>query len=241
MAKPDLREQRRYTHFTDQHGRRWGAVIEARSGHPAGSMEPSFTAPLIPPSTYVRPDPDNDFGVRIHYDNWLRMVRQAWSDRDTQLRETATVLYGQEAANAIRNPPPELLQQLGPEPPLRPEPIEAAMSGNRWILGLTDAKPEWAYEFYPEAGEQETTEPVKLYPDVEEPEDLDQHREIIPVALYALTRKGLDHWQMPDGSFVKGKKDEALEELIVKFPEHAEKVLGEETEEEEPEPALAEA
>ncbi len=163
--------KRRYQFYTDQHGRRWGAVIEKSSGYPCSLLEPqSWRAPLLAEPKYMSIDAEEN-EVFIDYKTWIADDQQAQNDWNKLLREQAIKLYGQGAVTAaLLDPQPELLDIVGPRPTEMKGPLEAAMSGNKWILGLSDMKPEWAFEFCPV--ETEITEPGEpdirgKYPDAE--------------------------------------------------------------------------
>lgn len=140
---------RRYSTFTDQHGRKWGALIEVKTTHPCGPVELLQRTPAGNPPPYV-PDiqhlrfSDTEFGtVRIDYDaarsDRVRTVEQ-WTEFATKV---AHQLHPESAGEHIANPGPAVLSIVGPKPE-GPEFIDAARQGNKFALGLVDNVPQWA-------------------------------------------------------------------------------------------------
>lgn len=172
VPSTDQSRRRAYAIYTDQHGRPWGAAIENKTGDPCGPLEPQFSAPLRPNDKYI----DVNSRLRqivIRYADMILDIESAEAEWTRTLRDYARINYGEKAHEAIENPPPALLDLVGPKPNgLGPrEPWEAAMQGNNWILGLTDAKPQWAEEFFPEVEvkrEARVLEITNTYPDAEE-------------------------------------------------------------------------
>lgn len=163
--------KRRYRFYLDQHKRKWGSAVENKTGEPCGPFEKQgWTAPLQPEPKYMTVDPVENT-LYIDYEQWVRDIDEAHAYWHARLREAAGQIYGQGAVGeAIKNPQPELLDRVGPQPNQRKEPVEAAMLGNKWVLGLTDLKPAWAYEFFPDEEEAEPEEVIitNKYPDVGE-------------------------------------------------------------------------
>ena len=196
----DQRRKRAYAMYTDQHGRAWGAVIENKTGDPCGPLEPQFSAPLQADQKYITVN-SRQRKLEIRYPEIISDIENAQADWDKALRNYARQSYGDAAPAAIQNPPPALLDMVGPKPNGlgAREPWEAAMVGNKWILGLTDTKPEWAEEFYPEA--QAPIEPRVLtitnsYPDADEE---------VTYPKWGGPQKG---WGLSDGSYVEREDDE---------------------------------
>jgi hypothetical protein len=132
--------------FTDQHGRKWFGSIEIRSGYPI-RVTPQFESPLRVPPRYMAYDPNEPNLITIDYERWvsdLEAAHQRWED---QLRKGAIKFYAEKAPEAIKNPPAVLLDAVGTKPqPV--EPILAALSGNKWVLGLSPNKPQWADTYF---------------------------------------------------------------------------------------------
>lgn len=146
----DQPSERRSQRFTDQHGRKWSGVIEIKSGIPTGALRPlDFKAPLQVPQEFIRYDKLEPNSVRIDYAEWIASLEEARRQWDRKLVSRAQKLFGEDAGKNIKNPPPQLLQAVGPEP--KPvEPVQAAAAGNNWVLGLTPIKPKWAKKFFPD-------------------------------------------------------------------------------------------
>lgn len=129
--------QRRKQRLTDQHGRKYFAVIEIRSGDPVGPIEPMFQAPLVTPAMYLRkhPDAEKPNDVVIDYARWIQDLETAHADRLKRGRELARKHLGS-AYDPAEPFPVEIEDLLGPAPqPV--EPVYAAMQGNRWVLGYS--------------------------------------------------------------------------------------------------------
>jgi len=97
---------------------------------------------------------------------------------------------------------------VGPRPNDRREPWEAAMQGNKWVLGLTVTKPEWATEFFPEKLERQTFQMEAIsnkYPDA--PELGDPKEE--PLVAWAGPQYG---WRLRDRSYVAKIEGETKEQ-----------------------------
>lgn len=155
-GQPDKRRPQR---FTDQHGRKWSGIIEVASGLPTGPIAPDdFSPPLEVPQEFIRYDKLEPNSVRIDYAAWIASLEDAKRRWERKLVDRAQTLYGEQAGKYIKAPSPELLNAVGAEPqPV--EPVQAAASGNRWVLGLTPIKPKWAEKFYP--SEAETSESIR--------------------------------------------------------------------------------
>lgn len=218
MAQEDRRTDQR---IPDQHGRLWHVVLEMNKppkrrrkngmGNgltPVGQIMPLFKAPLIPPSKYLRVD--GIASLTIDYPRWVADLKRAATDYEAMKRKEAIRLYRDAAPAALdKNPPPiELLDVIGP-PPKPWQPVEAARQGNKWILGLVAAMPDWAQPFFPPKVE-ETFE----FPDVEF-EDADSEKP----KKYPYHR-GFGKWELSDGSIVKGTSEavHAAERELQKIP-----------------------
>lgn len=134
---------RRYQAFYDQHGRKWGANIEIKTGDPTANIDRlGWDAPLVPAQKYLEVAKDTD-GMTIpgrlviNYDGWIRDVDQQQADHLERLGFFAQALYGEKAGDVLTKPTPELRRLLKSEPaPI--EPIYAAMRGDPWILGMEE-------------------------------------------------------------------------------------------------------
>lgn len=156
----------------DQHGRRYGVSIEKETMHITGPLQPLFQAPWLPDFKYFKPVPEEPTRVWIDYGQAEQDVYASQAEYRARTRQAALQMYKSEAPRMLKDPPPELLQIVGP-PPSPVEPIQAAMAGNKWILGFSKAMPAWAAEL--EIFQAKVEEPLarlrKRYPDADEEGD----------------------------------------------------------------------
>lgn len=211
IPSTDQRAKRAYAIYTDQHGRAWGSVIENKTGDPCGPLEPQFHAPLRIEDKYITVN-SRQRRIVIRYADKIRDINDANTAWDTQMRAYARKEYGDKAGDAMKNPPPGLLDLVGPKPFEKKEPYEAAMTGNKYVLGLSPDKPEWAKEFFPDTPVYVTQKAAELkitneYPDAEE-ERAEQHEEETPLLKWA----GKAGWRLPNGDVVARDEDETPEE-----------------------------
>lgn len=120
---------RRYVHFKDQHGRKWGANIELKSGAPTGHWTPP-SAPITAPAHCLKitGDFENPFRVTIDYDRIIREGREAldeWEKARAKLEATQPNVTERKVEFEIGRRPPAV------------EPWIAAKQGDQWTLGLT--------------------------------------------------------------------------------------------------------
>lgn len=162
------REQRRGAILTDQHGRKYSAVIEKKTGDDL-FWQAMYTAPLIPPAMYFEPHPDVDRPNDrvINYTRWKEDIRRdtdAW-----ELLGRTIVRQIPNGLNADGSFSLAVLDQIGPKPtPI--EPVIAAEQGNKWVLGFTQVPDPRLKKFF------EVLQVVKKYdePDFSgDPEDED--------------------------------------------------------------------
>lgn len=150
---------RSYRVFRDQHGRKWGADIEDRTGHPCGQLVPrdgwGTTAPLVPPQKYLVVTDTAAGEITIQYGRWIEDEERALREYNEEAYRVALDKFGDKADEAITEKHPGLLRVVGP-PPLPVQRVKAARAGNRWVLGLPnpttgepEPKPQWAEEYFP--------------------------------------------------------------------------------------------
>lgn len=195
VPSTDQSRKRSYAIYTDQHGRAWGANIENRTGDPCGPLEPQFSAPVQAMDRFITIN-SRQRKLIIRYADIILDIQQANQDWEASLREYARKMYGMDAAKMIQNPSPELLDVVGPPPRGQKEIWEAAMQGNKWILGFSSAKPAWAEEFFPDKPAVQEVQKLVLtgrtYADAED----------------EVPKKGIKWtgpqtgWQLTDGSYV---------------------------------------
>lgn len=140
---------RRSQRYTDDHGRKWSASIEIRSGDPTGLIQPNFTAPWYPDQAYLTQDADDRSKLHIDYAGMLRSRLEAHEEYHRQAVEEATSrswTISEEEGKPVYDR--KLLQIIGP-PPRAIEPVIAAMQGNSWILGFSDVPDPRLVPFLP--------------------------------------------------------------------------------------------
>lgn len=138
---------RRYQRFRDQHGRRYGAMIELKTGDPTCSIDPigtkdspPWTAPFMPDQKYLEVKRDEDGNVEVgqlvwNYKAMLRDARQERKLSDDRIEFFAQAMFGEGAGEAIAHPPPQLRRYMK-DRPKAPQIIVAAMKGDPWVLGF---------------------------------------------------------------------------------------------------------
>lgn len=154
-AKPTGQEaRRRYQVFKDEHGRKWGAVIDFKADYPdaCGKFEPQkWRAPFMPDDKYLRIDWSEN-RLLIDYPRMLEDAQKSQDQWEADLDRYALGYYTdpEERGKAVKNPPRELLNLVGPRPHPHPDAVKACMAGHPWMLGLTKKdKPEWADAILP--------------------------------------------------------------------------------------------
>lgn len=151
----DQNDLRAYGKFSDQHGRKWGAVIEKKTQAPCSGLSlrterPVLVRPpIIPPQKYVRVSDITSREVKIRYNQWLEDVDQAWEEWNRFLYEQAFDLYKDAAADEVEKMPPALRYRVGKSRPIAREVVLACRAEDPWVLGFTDERPDWADEFLP--------------------------------------------------------------------------------------------
>ena len=149
----------RWQVWRDQHGRRWGSIVNKRDDSQAPASPPTpeggWPAPYVPgPEYLVMPDnPQEAYGLlRVNYDKWLADVEQSWEDRRARLDGLARA-YAQSDdhlyTQLVANPSAAIVAALGPAP-LHPHYVKACMAGDPWALGESDVLPAWAAKLWPD-------------------------------------------------------------------------------------------
>ena len=164
---------RRYAHFTDQHGRKWGALVEGETGAPCSPMDllhrtpAGNVPPWLPSGKYLDFDPLEQGRFTINYAHAIADAVQGQADWLRIVRQYAMGMYADKAAEQIETPGPGLLAIVGPKPQ-GPELIEACEQGNKWALGFSDAVPDWAKPILAVQMADPSRRPARSYPDAEE-------------------------------------------------------------------------
>jgi hypothetical protein len=165
---------RRPQMLTDQHGRKWFADIETRSGYPVGPIRNRFDAPWLPDQAALRMTRDEPTRITIDYDWMLSQRQEAHADYHQRAVEEAA--SRQWPVPALGEPYRRELQMIVGKPPRPIEPIVAAMQGNKWILGLTTVVDERLTPFIemPNAAREEM---LRSLPDFRD-KDLDPYGDL---------------------------------------------------------------
>lgn len=175
MAKElEQPQQRRPAVFADQHGRDWRTIIDIRTGHAAAPFEPDFTAPWYPDTIYVEHDPADARKVRIAYGKILSHFRDAHDAYEDLRFRVAEEMWGSafitKMGETYEDDDPQLRKKIG-SPPSEIAYPEAALEGNRWVLGFTDKVPPF---FVPILEKQRRTLGGRKYLDADEAATLDE-------------------------------------------------------------------
>ncbi len=165
--------QRRGQRFTDQHGRKYFAPIEIKTGEPCGLIGAEYTAPLTVPLNYLKrsKDANRPYDLVIDYPKWQADIRAELKEWETAWRKAAVRRYGDEFDP--KKGMPADIAELFPRPPIHEEPVIAAKQGNKWVLGLSSkVDPRLAKFFAPEVTDPDYRE--KQEPDFRDmPDELD--------------------------------------------------------------------
>lgn len=126
---------RRPGKLTDQHGRKWSASIDKKSGFPVGVIQPNgWRAPWHPNQGHFLFSEDNPTTFTIDYPTLIDQRLKAHEEWAAQYRQAALVRgWDPEDKAKAAN-----VTELVGTKPLPIEPIVACVQGNKWMLGLTD-------------------------------------------------------------------------------------------------------
>lgn len=200
---------RRPGYLTDQHGRKWFASIDKKSGFPVGKMQPlskldadgrpnpaGWSAPWIPPqgaSTYLF-STDDPSRFRINYEALLEQRMTDAREYDDG-RQRAALVRGWDPTDPEKQ---EALDALvGRRDGLQhPEVIVGCMQGDPWILGLTDKVNPKLDRFIPKKVDRKTAL-LSKFPDftvqdeaeVEDALDLDDEHDPDAIRVEKLPKK----------------------------------------------------
>lgn len=169
-------ETRLYRTFRDPHDRIWGSAVDKRTGHSVGPWEPQFEAPWYPEAKYIKHNPSDDRLILIDYDRNISDLKEAQDAYDDLRLKVAMNQYGSAFPSKLgkthEEDPPELKALVG-QPPFPSAFPEAAKEGNKWVLGLTNVVPAWAY-VYLHAQEAPKRKYLDADEEVEKAVDLDE-------------------------------------------------------------------
>lgn len=139
-------EDRKYVYIKDQHGRKFGAWTENKTGDPCGPVMPSFQAPLNIDPKYMRLSKDewNHTAVTIDYDAWIHDFRAIDAEHMKRVQNMMAERH-QAKYIATMEPDDDIKFRVGRRPSIQGNivsgtvvPLVAAKAGNPWILGITD-------------------------------------------------------------------------------------------------------
>lgn len=204
--------------FTDQHGRKWQAIIEVKTGRPVSPPWPRFKAPVYPETAFFRYGRGDQEGeIFIDYDAWLEQLDNAWRNYHQRLHDVAKAEYkDQRPEDMIANPTDQLISAWG-DPPVHRDIPRAMRAKNKWILGQVDIslKPAWAEAILPTPKETEKELEQFEFPDVEvAPAD-----EELPISAYPI-HKGGGKWILSDKSVIgpcNKEKAQDAQKAILEF------------------------
>lgn len=144
LGQPSTRRSARF--IDTNHGRRWSAIIDKRSGGTIGKMQPlGWRAPWMPDQSFFRFSEDDPTRFTIDYQAMLDSRLAAHEQWNAEFRSTALKRGWSPDDPEKMN---SLIELIGPKP-LPVEPIVAAMQGNSWILGLSQKVDERVERFLP--------------------------------------------------------------------------------------------
>ena len=169
---------RRPGFVTDQHGRKWSASIDKKSGFPVGKIQPhGWRAPWLPPQgtrSFIFTT-DNPAVFRINYEWLLEERMQAAKDLDDDRTRKALVRgwdptdpEKQDALDAIAGRRDGLQH---------PEVIVACMQGDPWTLGLTDVVNPKVAKFIPQKVDRRQAL-LSKFPDFTADPQLEEHMDL---------------------------------------------------------------
>jgi hypothetical protein len=153
---PDQAERRIDLKLKDQYGRECHMNWDKLAGGMVAQPFLRFKAPWTPHIKYFKCEFKNDSPMPTGWHFDLQQCnddnRESWEVYFTRLHRVAGKMPGIDSVSAYEsartgdweNVPRSLLEEVG----ARPEPmdlIRASMAGNRWVLGLSNVVPPWAY------------------------------------------------------------------------------------------------
>lgn len=186
-------DRRKHAAFTDQHGRKWFAVIEKDTMHPAGAITPKgWLEPegcIVPDCYKTFPDLQDPFMIVIAYDEWITALEVAEEDYHSRAATSAAFMHPDDSGASLFRMSdngdvyiaPALKRMVG-KPPAPVDLVRAMRSGNKWALGLLNPatgnpypRPSWAEKFVPVvAVEKDQFPDADEFPDDEGFEDAGQ-------------------------------------------------------------------
>lgn len=186
----------------DQHGREWGAIVENKTGHPVAPPAPKgWSAPVLPPEKYVQPLPGDSGELFIDYLAWHRDLVAAFAQYEERRIGLAHQRNPEDPEKLLRSPT-RFFEKVVGDRPLSPDVARACIAGNRWILGLSEARPAWADDLLPKPALAEPEVLRAEFPDAEE-ESVDSGEP------FPRKASGVGRWTLSSGEVVRGTREEA--------------------------------
>lgn len=202
------RENRRYQQYWDQHGRRWGCVLDLGCKDGASPVGPfeyveanqsdteyRFRPPWLPEQKYLKLGTGVNWNrVEIDYPTMLRDARSAHQSYRNECMKAAEDLN--EPYEPGEKPSAKIRRIVG-QAPKPVEPIAAAMQGNPWILGKSSVPhPRLVEILAPPAAieDEDWLDGMEFGPEEEFPRN------------YAPGR-----WELSDGTRMQGSREAAVQ------------------------------
>lgn len=143
--------------WKDQHGRTWEMEVDPRTMSWTAPPILKDCRPPIPGAQHYLEHVVNEYKepvmgqCYVNYPRWRKDILQRLLEWEDGLREVAKKMYPNSFGDALRDPPRDLLVEVGPGP-IPVEFIEAMEAGNSWALGKTQPngqpfpRPRWVTE-----------------------------------------------------------------------------------------------
>ena len=142
----DQAARRAHITMTDQFGRRWNSTQDIIARGTCAPINPNFVDPLNTPQKYLKADVTT-LSLYVDLEAWTNDLEYAHKTYEQKLMDDSLMLFGENGMRMYTERAPALLRYTG-EPPQPLEPVKAAMQGNKFCLGLTDAMPKWAEKHF---------------------------------------------------------------------------------------------
>lgn len=142
-------EDRRWRVWTDEHGRKWGAVESKKTGRPAEPLQPQgWRAPVKggeTPQRFVRysEDPANPQAITIDYPGLIGAYRASLDEWNAEVHRLSVKFpdKSRQQCEEIAGPQPFPWQYwLACADP--------KADGHRWALGMDTKRPAWADDYF---------------------------------------------------------------------------------------------
>lgn len=206
--------------FRDQHGRPYTTVVSNKTLQPCTVLTPQGWEPprpmMVPPSKYFTFRDDEVGQTVIAYDAWITDLANAEREYAVRVLEVARRMYGDAAADRIRDRDHGLRMMVGPGPQSS-EMVKAMKANHPWALGLRRpdgkkyAQPSWAndlidgwvHESTFDGGDIDTTVDALAFPLADEDMDseyADVEDEVDPVDRHTVPAKRSHKRKSPEES-----------------------------------------